>query len=215
MTHREVSRTIEVESISARGDPFRGWREIVSKNMRFLLSVAIVVFLAGQGVTVRAQSLADVARQEEERRKTVKPVTRVLTNTDLGSVPPAVVTPPPPDAAKVAEAEKTEKPSDAAPPQDKDPVRDQAYWGARMKELRTQLDRDQIFAEAIQTRINSLTADFVNRDDPAQRGVIERDRQRAIAELDRLTKAIADGKKAIADLEEEARRAGAPPGWLR
>ena len=84
-----------------------------------------------------------------------------------------------------------------------------------MKELRTQSERDQTYAEALQTRINSLTADFVNRDDPAQRGIIERDRQRAIAELERLTKAIAEGKKAIADLEEEARRAGAPPGWLR
>ena len=68
---------------------------------------------------------------------------------------------------------------------------------------------------AVQTRINSLTADFVNRDDPAQRILIERDRQKSIAELSRLTKAIADGKKSIADLGEEARRAGVPPGWLR
>lgn len=163
---------------------------------------------------VRAQSLADVAKQEEERRKTIKPV-RVLTNKDLGAVPPPVVTALPPDAPKVPEAVKTEKPSDAAPPQDKGLVRDQAYWSARMKELRTLLDRDQISAEAMQTSINSLSADFVNRDDPAQRAVIEQKRQRAVGELDRLTKAIADGKKAIADLEEEARRAAVPPGWLR
>ncbi len=84
-----------------------------------------------------------------------------------------------------------------------------------MKELRTQLERDEITAEAIQTQINSLSADFVNRDDPAQRAVIERNRQRALGELDRLTKAIEEGKKAIAALEEEARRASVPPGWLR
>jgi hypothetical protein len=30
-----------------------------------------------------------------------------------------------------------------------------------------------------------------------------------------LKQAIVDGKKAIADLGEEARRAGVPPGWLR
>lgn len=190
---------------------------IVSKNMRFLLSAAIVILLApvGRGVMVRAQSLADVARQEEERRKTVKPISKVLTNKDLGTVPPPVVTALPPDPAKMPEAVKTEKPSDAAPPQDKGAVRDQAYWSARMKDLRTQLDRDQIFAEAIQTRINSLTADFVNRDDPAQQATIGQNRQRALAELERLTKAIADGKKAIADLEEEARKAAVPPGWLR
>ena len=94
-------------------------------------------------------------------------------------------------------------------------------WAARtrrrwpQKALRTQLDRDQTFAEALQSRINSLSADFVNRDDPAQRGVIERDRQKAVSELARVNKSIEDGKKAIADLEEEARKAGAPPGWLR
>ena len=48
-------------------------------------------------------------------------------------------------------------------------------------------DRDQAFADAIQTRINSLTADFVNRDDPIQRAAIERDRIKAIAEQTRLT----------------------------
>jgi hypothetical protein len=190
--------------------------------MRFLLSAAIVVLLApaGRGVTVRAQqSLAEVAKQEEARRKTVKSVGRVLTNKDLGSPPPAVVAPPS-DATKVAEPAKTDKPPDAALPQEtlpqgKSPARDQAYWGARMKDLRTQLDRDQMFAEALQTRINSLSADFVNRDDPAQQAVIARDRQRSLGELDRLKKAIEDGRKAIAGLEEEARRAGVPPGWLR
>ena len=84
-----------------------------------------------------------------------------------------------------------------------------------MKGLQGQLERDQNYADAMQTRINALTTDFVNRDDPAQRSVVERDRQKSIAELARLKKSIVDGKKAIADLEEEARRAGAPPGWLR
>ena len=77
------------------------------------------------------------------------------------------------------------------------------------------MDQNQILVDAMQTRINALSTDFVNRDDPAQRSVIERDRQKALTELARLKKAVVDGKKAIADLEEEARRAGVPPGWLR
>jgi hypothetical protein len=84
-----------------------------------------------------------------------------------------------------------------------------------MKELRTQLERDEFSADAMQTQINSLTADFVNRDDPAQRAVIDRKRQQALGELDRLKKTIEGGKKAIAALEEEARRASVPAGWLR
>ena len=64
-------------------------------------------------------------------------------------------------------------------------------------------------------RINALTTDFVNRDDPAQRGVLASDRQKATAELERLKKSIADTTRAIPALEEEARRANVPAGWLR
>ena len=183
--------------------------------MRLLIPAAIftVLVLASGVASVRAQSLADVAQKEEARRKAVKPATKVITNKDLSAVPPPpAVTPP--DDAKAAEDAKAAKPAEPGAA-DKGPVKDQAYWSGRMKELRAQVDRDQLYADALQTRINSLTADFVNRDDPAQRGVIERDRQRAVGELERLTKAIVDGKKAIADFEEEARRAGVPPGWLR
>ena len=84
-----------------------------------------------------------------------------------------------------------------------------------MKELQTQLQRDQTYVDALQTRVNSLATDFVNRDDPAQRAVLASDRQKALGELDRLKKQIEATKKAIADLEEEARRANVPPGWLR
>jgi hypothetical protein len=97
----------------------------------------------------------------------------------------------------------------------KEKVKDQAYWSKRMKDLQTQLERDETFAEALQTRINALTADFSARDDPAQRAVIGANRQKALAELERLKKAILADKTAIADLQEEARRASVPPGWLR
>ena len=95
------------------------------------------------------------------------------------------------------------------------PQKDQAYWSGRRKELQAKLDSDQVLAEAMQTRINALTADFSSRADPVQRAGIERDRLKALAELDRLRKSVEDGKKALANLDEEARKAGVPAGWLR
>lgn len=89
-----------------------------------------------------------------------------------------------------------------------------------MKELRTQLSRSQTDAAALR-RVNSLTTDFVTRDDPAQRAALEKDRRTALTELELLNMAIAAVKKSIADLEvpcsctEEARRANVPPSWLR
>jgi hypothetical protein len=95
------------------------------------------------------------------------------------------------------------------------PARDQAYWAGRLKAAQEQLARDETYVAAMQSRINALTTDFVNRDDPAQKRTIEQDRLKAIAEMDRLKQAIANDKKALDSVLEEARRAGVPPGWLR
>jgi hypothetical protein len=72
-----------------------------------------------------------------------------------------------------------------------------------------------MFLEALQSRINALSGDFVNRDDPIQRARIGDDRQKALAEMERLQADIALGRKQIDEIEEEARKAGVPPGWLR
>ncbi len=178
------------------------------------------------------QSLADVARKEADRRKTVKDGGKVYTNKDLPNVPPpsptASSTPPvatpdvdkPDKAGKDNAAEPRPGGQDTAGKEDADKQhsakpKDREDWGKRMKELRDQLERDQTYVDALQSRINALATDFVNRDDPVQRGRIATDRDKAVAELDHLKKRIVDDKRAIADFEEEARRSGVPPGWLR
>jgi hypothetical protein len=202
--------------------------------MRTIITAAVVVLsvLAGCVRPVWAQSLGDLARQEEERRKTIKSVAKVYTNKDLGNAQP-----PPPQASGAGQAAPAGAAAPAAGGQtgatgstgqtipagrtatdgdnDKGVQKDQAYWAGRMKDLNTQLTRDETFAAALQNQVNSLTSDFINRDDPAQRSVIEQNRAKALSEFARLQKEIEKDKKAIADLEEEARRAGAPPGWLR
>jgi hypothetical protein len=183
--------------------------------------VVVLAFLALAGSTypVRAQVLGDVARKEEERRKDIKAPAKVYTNKDLGSVPDAPSgTFSSPTATGSA---STEAPKDTASAKSDDAkdkggsTRDQAYWSGRKKDLQSKLDTDQTLADALQSRINALNTDFVNRDDPVQRAGIDRDRQKANSELDRVKKSLQDGKKALADLDEEARKAGVPAGWLR
>ena len=94
-------------------------------------------------------------------------------------------------------------------------TKDEAYWRTRISAARSALERSRIFADALQSRLNALTTDIVNRSDPAQRAQLELERQRALAEMDRVKKEIAEQTKAITDIEEEARKAGVPPGWLR
>ena len=180
----------------------------------------LLAFVAvGLARPIAAQSLGDLARQEEERRKAVKTPAKVITNKDLGAVPPSAPVPPARPAAPASPS--SAKPAEAPKEADKDakdpnaPVKDQAYWANRAKGLQAQLDRDQSYLDAMQSRINALTTDFANRSDPAQRAVVERDRQKALADLAQLKTAIVADKKALTDLDEEARRAGVPPGWLR
>ena len=52
---------------------------MVTRMSRLLGALVILVAVAG---TARAQSLADVARKEEARRKDVKKPSRVITNKD-------------------------------------------------------------------------------------------------------------------------------------
>ena len=96
-----------------------------------------------------------------------------------------------------------------------DTKKDEAYWRKRLQTARDARSRAESFAEALQSRINALSNDFVNRDDPAQRNVIAGDRQKALAELDRVKKEIQQYTKDVADTQEEARRAGVPAGWVR
>jgi len=182
------------------------------------ITIALVAGLAWSvaAPVLRAQSLADLAKKEEERRKTIPQPAKVYTNKDLSPVPPG--SPTPPTAGGDAKSTAPDA-TDAAPPKaeadTKAEKKDQAYWAGKLKGLQVQLDRDSSFADALQVKINALTTDFVNRDDPAQRSKIEQERQKALADLGRLKKAVADDTKAIANLHEQARREGVPPGWLR
>lgn len=191
-----------------------------------IVGVTLVIgVLVASGI--HAQSLGDVARKEEARRKGVKAPAKVYTNDNLKNVdPPAVPAEPPPpapDAAAAAtpaapvavDASVTPAAPDATAAAVKQPVRDEKYWRGRLEAARTALSRAQIFQDALQSRINALSTDFVNRDDPAQRSVIAADRQKALAELERVKKEIVDQQKAITDIQEEGRRAGVLPGWLR
>jgi hypothetical protein len=191
----------------------------MSSLARRFMGAAIV--LSAAAASLEAQSLGDLARQEEARRKTVAAPGKVYTNDNVRAAPPpsspdptpAAATPPATgaDQAKSGEAAKDAGDDAAASPE----KQDQAYWQKRLTAARDSVSRAQMFAEALQSRINALTTDFTNRDDPAQRAVVGKDRQKALAELERVRKEIEEGTKAIGQIQDEGRRAGAPAGWLR
>lgn len=209
------------------------------RTMKITTPLVALLCAAGLAVEVSAQSqpsLAEVAQKEAARRKAVKAPAKVYTNDDLvkagllttGATSPATTpsagasstaasgqaggaTVPEGQPAPAAEAAA----GGAETPPPAEPTKDEAYWRKRITDARRRLRESQVLADALQSRINALTTDFVNRDDPIQREAIAAQRREALAELDRKTRQIEEAQKAIADIEEEARRSGVPPGWLR
>lgn len=181
-----------------------------------LSSALLLALFAGHvaAAAPQAPSLADVARKEQERRKSAPNAAKVYTKSDLPktAAPAADDGALPPPVAADAQAAPAAAPPPAA---DEGEKKDEAWWKKRMATAREELRRAEMFAEALQTRINSLARDFSSRDDPAQRRRIGAERAEALNEQARVKQEIEAWKKEIADIEEEARKAGVPPGWLR
>jgi hypothetical protein len=177
----------------------------------------VAAFILISAASASAQSLADIARQEEARRKAVAGAGKVYTNEALqpepppspGSVPAATPAP----AAPATPGADAAKPADPAAPGGA--AKTEAEWKKRIADARDALSRAQIFAEALQSRINVLSADFVNVDDPAQRTVVGSERDKALAELNRVKQEIQTHQKMITAIQDEARKAGVPAGWVR
>ncbi len=178
-------------------------------------ALVLVVALPVAPLMAQAPTLADLAKKEEARRKSLKVPTKVYTKDDLPAG--AAVVPAAPASAAAATA-AGEPPAAAADPNGEAPKEEEkgeAWWRARMDQAREGLRRNEMFAEALNSRMNALAVDVANRDDPAQRQALSLERQKAVQELARVQGDIEKLKKQIADIEEEARVAGVPPGWLR
>lgn len=179
-----------------------------------IATTLLAICLGGAVLPAQTPTLGEIARKEEERRKQVTAPAKVYTNKDL---PKAAIIPPTPGTLPPAAPTADQKSPDAQKPEQKsdEDVKDESWWRKRVTAARDQLQRAELAAEAFQSRVNALTTDFAARDDPYQRAQISIDRQKALNEMERVKAEIARLKQQITDIEEEARVAGVPPGWLR
>jgi hypothetical protein len=185
----------------------------------------LVLTIATAGVAW-TQTLGDVARKEEERRKAIKTPTKVITNDDLHPMPVTTPDPQPPAEANPAgqaapaETKATEAKADDAKAGDAKadkPSIDQgeAFWRKRMGDARSARARSDTFLDALQTRLQGLQRDFYTEQDPAQRSAIWTQRTRVFDDLEKLKKDIVAQDEELAKIEEDARKANIPPGWIR
>ena len=191
------------------------------QNRLMILAVTLLIPAAAWTATASAQSLGDLARQrrgaaqERSRQAGSTPTTPCgLLPRPHQRLPPERPRRPRPlrqglrgrrrSARGGAFRERLTRSSRTKP------------TGGRASRPRpTRSNRAKVLLEALQSRINGLQTDFINRDDPAARASIGAERVRALGELDRIKLEIQQRTKALADIREEARRAGVPSSWYR
>ena len=178
---------------------------------RTLLATACVALLP---LTLHAQSLGAVAKkagqakakqeQAADGKKADAPQTKVYTNKDLADVPPstAPVAAPEPGGSKTTTT-TTSGTATTSP--------DEQMWRARARELRRALTDDQTKLAAAKAHLDSLPDTAKG----AAGAPIVDAWMKARAEISRLTATVDNDQRAVSELEDDARRAGVPPGWLR
>lgn len=182
--------------------------------------IVIIVFL---GVCVlpgtsRSQSLADVARQEKEKREKQKVPAKVYTNEDLEkygppSSPSAKSVVPSGDATVVrpTASPKTERGEAKGETEDRSSER---YWSKRFIEAKAKLQTARNRQEALQAKLNDYNLKLLRQSDVYDR---EHLYMPLIAQTqDEIAKnksEIAAAESELETLRDELRKSGNPASW--
>ncbi|HEX4997403.1 MAG TPA: hypothetical protein VFY29_04215 [Terriglobia bacterium] len=196
----------------------------MNRMSRIAIAILTVSFAAA-GVA-SGQSLADLARQERERKKNM-PEATVITNEALPKSAPRPVEPPPSEqATKPAEPASDAKPgakpaetgTDAKPGAKpaEDSKHDEAWWRAAFAEARADLKRAESERQALELQVAQANKDFLVRDDLFNKeGQMTARLNGLNADLEAARGREANARQKIAGLEEDLRRSGGLPGWAR
>jgi hypothetical protein len=197
--------------------------------MAVLVVGLLAIGLAGSALAGPAQEKS----QEEEKAKE-KAKTKKYTNEDLKKRPGSSGGGD--DTAAVGEAggeegvpqefEETGELENAAAEQQADPWdsvgvatdsqgRGEEYWREAMTKARAAVANARKEHDRLQGEMNRNRVDFTAIDDPAARALVHERIEELFSELSLAEQALADAEQSLRDLEEDARRSGVLPGWLR
>ena len=178
-----------------------------------------------------SQSLAELAKKEKERREAVKGETKVITAEQAAKYQTSPVTTTTQPSGAVAEkpgAEKTaagaEKPAEGPTAAKEKPATDEpldfqgrpeSYWKQTFADARQKVKELENESNVIILKLNDLQNRFYREDSGYKQQEIQREIQKTIYEQDLNKEKLSLAKEALIDLEKEARKSGALPGWIK
>jgi hypothetical protein len=174
--------------------------------MKWTIRFAILsVCLSALADLAGAQTVADVARQERERRQKTKS-TIVITNSSLKPATP----PQPAEETAAAPEEKKEAAQPVAP------GRDEKWWREAFSEARANVRRAEDQIRVLEIDLNRAKQDYLQRSDIYNReNRLNAEIAQINQKIDAARKDAEGARQRISQLEEELRRSGAPAGWAR
>jgi hypothetical protein len=176
--------------------------------MKFVAGTVVLGVLVAGVIPAGAQSLADIARTEEARRKTIKQTSRVYTDADVAKWR-TVTAESQQAAATVTALDANGNPAGEAATAAGLPT-DEAGWRARLQSARDGIDRNRLLVNALEQQARTAKARAGDED-----GNGEDPNASRAAEIKRLKAEMEAFSRTLANAEEDARQAGVPPGWVR
>ena len=180
--------------------------------------------------TAFSQSLADLARQERARRAQETKSVKVYTNADIvpAPTPPSPATTPcpcpaaapgtgnPPASAASGKEEPKPPNKEEAKPAEKSQADLEKEYRDKFAKLRDQLKYETEKLDVMQRELNLMLTQYYSDPNVALREETFRGQiDQRTGEIEQQKATVEKAKQAIADLEEELRKNGLPPGWAR
>lgn len=183
--------------------------------MKLPVLLTALLFLIVSTSHSEDSAVVKAARKERERRANLK-IGKVFTNKDVQEF---VAKNPTPEKEGM-EPETQSQPAEdmeAADLEDvnRDLEQNEQYWRARYHEVSGRLQSAEKAVSEIQKQVDDLTRAFYALSDAEQKGYMEYQRTQRLNDLQQAKRELDDARTDMDNLEEEARKAGALPGWLR
>ena len=182
----------------------------------------VVVFALLTASISFAQSLGELAKKEKERRQQIQSEVKVITNYDsskyrAGAVTTGGISPTP--AAQGIEKEPATKSEGgylkATPDEPTDfQGRPEGWWRQTMADARKKVKDLESEQNIITLRLADLQNQFYRESSGFKQQDIQREIQKTFFVQDQNKENLGKAKKELEDLEKEARKSGALPGWL-
>jgi hypothetical protein len=191
------------------------------KMKRRLIWIPAIAFLhvAASSALCQSQSLAEYAKREKERREKITAAQKAIKKEDTGKYRAASVG----TGGISSSSENPGKPGEGGETPGKseksdEPVdfqgRPESFWRQTFSDARQKLQELENRSNVLVLRLTDLQNEFYKEANGFRQQELQREIQKTLYEQDKTKEELEQAKASLTDLEREARKSGALPGWM-